>query len=424
MLLKKYKLNNNLNYYFHQTKKYKSFSIKIYFLLPYIKEKITIRNLLKDVLLYDSKKYSNTEIIDKKRELYNLKLSLTSGPINNIHQYCLTISGTNPKFFSDDEYTFKEIFNYLKEILFNPNTNKNKFNEESYQTCFNRYKTSLKTALEDKNFLASYESSELLDDDENKYCYVGYLKDFDNITNEDLYLEYQELINSNILIAISGDIDNKILKSNLNRLFKNFKEFEEKIVMTPTKYQEYREKIINLKTEQSIVIMNFATEIEKFKDNYFEILMFNMLFGGETNSKLFQIIREEYGYCYEIYSHFESSSGVITVYMGLDQENIDNAIALVKKQIEEIKLGNFTKENLKQQKTNEVVRVQNIYDSQQSTLVREISLHMFNRDTSLKVLKNDVKDIYKEDVMKVAHKLKHISTLIIKPKGDEDYANN
>ena len=424
MLLKKYKLNNNLNYYFHQTKKYKSFSIKIYFLLPYEKNKITIRNLLKDILLYDSKKYSKTEIIDKRRELYNLKFSLTSNPINNIHQYCLTVSGTNPKFFNDEGYTFKEIFDYLKELIFNPNIEGSKFNKDSYENCLNRYKTSLKTALEDKNFLAAYESGELLEDDENKYCAVGYLDDFEKITNENLYEEYKSLMQSNILIAVSGDIDNKILKPNLNKLFKNFKEFKEKIIMTPTKYQKYREKVINLKTEQSIVIMNFATEIEKFKDNYFEILMFNMLFGGETDSKLFQVIREEYGYCYEIYSHFESSSSIITVYMGLDKENIDNAINLVKEQIEEIKLGHFTKTCLNQQKVNEVVRVQNVYDSQQSTLVREISLHMFNRDSSLKILKNDVKDITKEEVQQVANKLRHISTLIIKPKEDENYANN
>ena len=55
MLLKRYKINNNLSYFLYPTKKYKSFSVKIYFLLPYDKNKIKIRNLLKSVLLYNTK---------------------------------------------------------------------------------------------------------------------------------------------------------------------------------------------------------------------------------------------------------------------------------------------------------------------------------------------------------------------------------
>ena len=74
MLLKKYKINNNLSYFYYPTKKYKSFSVKIYFLLPYDKNKITIRNLLKSVLLYNTEKYNEVELIEKKKELsYEVK---------------------------------------------------------------------------------------------------------------------------------------------------------------------------------------------------------------------------------------------------------------------------------------------------------------------------------------------------------------
>lgn len=370
-------------------------------------------------MLYDSKKYSNVEIVDKRRELYNLKISINSTPMNNYHQYCLTISGTNPKFFNDEEYTIDKIFEYVNELIFNPNIEKNKFNSYSYETCFNRYKIALKTALEDKNYLALKESIELLDDDQNKFLSYGYVDDFKKITNEKVYKEYQELLKSKIIISCVGDINNKELKRNLKKYFSLYNEFNEKALMIPTKYQEYKEKIIELKTEQSIIIMNFATEVEKFKDNYFELLVFNMLFGGESNSLLFNVIREKYGFCYEIYSSMDANNGLITVYMGLDKNNINKAIELTLNQIEEIKKGHFTKSILKEFIRNEYMRVESVYDNIQSTLTRELSLYLYNRDSSFKLLKNDLNKVTKESVMQFANKVKLINTVIIKSKGDE-----
>ena len=418
MLLKKYKLTDKLNYFYYPIKKYKSFAVKIYFLLPFNKDKITIRNLLKDILLYDSKNYSSTDIINKRKELYNLKVSIVSTPMNNTHQYCLTFSGTNPKFFEDEDYTIDKVFEYINEVLFKPNIEEKKFNKHSFDLCFNRYKIALKTALEDKNYIASTESIEILDDDINKYSILGYIEDFDKITNEQVYNEYLELLNSKIIISCIGDLDNKSLKKNFKKYFSSFEEFIDKIQMTPTKYQSYREKIIELKTEQSIVVMNFATEVKKFQKDYFNLLIFNMLFGGEANSLLFNVIREKYGFCYEIYSSVDVNSGLITVYMGLDKCNIDQAMTLTLKQIEEIQKGNFSKALIKEYLRNEYTRVGSVYDGIQTTLSREISLYLYDRDSSFRLLKEDLNKITKESIMNFAKKVKHINTVVIKSKGE------
>ena len=176
--------------------------------------------------------------------------------------------------------------------------------------------------MEDKNTLAFYESINLIKDKENKYFSYGYLKDFDKISNELLYKEYLEFINSKIIFACIGDLNKDELKYNFNKYFSNYLEYTNKVKMIPTKYQDVKEKVIKVNTEQAIMILTFATEVNKFKEDYFNLLIFNMLFGGEANSKLFQVIREEYGFCYEIYSSVDANSGLVTVYIGLDERNI------------------------------------------------------------------------------------------------------
>ena len=271
--------------------------------------------------------------------------------------------------------------------------------------------------MEDKNSIAYYESINLIKDKENKYFSYGYLKDFDKITNELLYKEYLELLKSNIIISCIGDLNKNELKDNFIKYFNNYKEYNKKIVMKPTHYQDLKEKVIKMNTEQSIMIMTFATEITKFKEDYFNLLIFNMLFGGEANSKLFQVIREEYGYCYEIYRSVDANSGLITVYIGLDEKNINSAKELILKQIEEIKVGNFSKSIIKEFIQNENLKVKTVYDSMNSTLAREVSLYLYDRDSSFNLLKEDLNKVDKESIKKVAHKVKHINTVIIKSKG-------
>ena len=187
--------------------------------------------------------------------------------------------------------------------------------------------------------------------------------------------------------------------------------------MIPTKYQDIKEKVIKVNTEQAIMILTFASEVNKFKEDYFNLLIFNMLFGGEANSKLFQVIREEYGFCYEIYSSVDANSGLLTVYIGLDERNIDKAKLLILEQIEEIKKGNFSKKMINEYIQNENLKVKTVYDSMNSTLAREISLFLYDRDSSFKLIKEDLNKVTKESIQNVAHKVKHINTVIIKSKG-------
>jgi len=419
-MLKKYKINDKLSYLYYPTKKYKSFLIKIYFFLPFDKNKITIRNLLKDVILYSSKKYSYFDLLNIKKSLYNLSWNISNSSINNMHRYILTIKGTNPKYFEDEKYNLSNIFEIINELLFNPNITNELFDKEAYEYCLNRYRNTLKKSLENKDYLAFYETTKLLNDNDiNNYFSFGYLNDIDSITNKELYQEYIKLLNSKILISVAGDVDKKELKYNLKKYFNNFSEHTEKMVSVATKYQEEKTKIINFKTEQSLLLMTFTSEISQFSKDYFDLLIFNVIFGEESYSKLFQIIREKYGYCYDIYSNLDASSGTIVVYMGIDNENINKAKNLVIKLIDEIRDGKFSQSLLKMIIKNNYNDVKKVYDNLDNSLTREVNLYLYGRNSSLKQLKESLNLVNKEKVMNCASKIKLAATVIIKSKGEE-----
>ena len=166
-------------------------------------------------------------------------------------------------------------------------------------------------------------------------------------------------------------------------------------------------------------MMTFASEISQFSEKYFDLLMLNVLYGEDVSSKLFQVIREKYGYCYDIYSMLDATSGTIIVYMGIDYKNIKKAKVLVLDLLNEIKEGKFSKTLLSINKKNNYSEVQKIYDNLDTTLTREVNLYLFNRDSSLKTLKESLNGVTKEEIMNCANNIKLISTVIMKPKRGE-----
>ena len=140
-MLKKYKIHDNLNLLYYPTKKFKSFIIKICFFVPFDNKKITVRNLFKDVLMYENGAYDHFEILRERKKLYNIGFRLSSAQINNTYRYILTIKGTNPKYFEDEYYSISNILKYVLNFIFKPKLENGIFNNDIYELCLIAIKT-------------------------------------------------------------------------------------------------------------------------------------------------------------------------------------------------------------------------------------------------------------------------------------------
>lgn len=74
------------------------------------------------------------------------------------------------------------------------------------------------------------------------------------------------------------------------------------------------------------------------KDRY-KLILLNILLGGNMSSRLFQEIREKRGLAYSIYSYIDSyvDSGYLGIYMGVDQESVNEALPLIGREVRRLK---------------------------------------------------------------------------------------
>ncbi|HZY09860.1 MAG TPA: pitrilysin family protein, partial [Bacteroidota bacterium] len=71
----------------------------------------------------------------------------------------------------------------------------------------------------------------------------------------------------------------------------------------------------------------------------YPLLVLNTLLGEGMSSRLFQNIREKYGFAYSIYSfaNLLSDAGNFGIYIGTDVHNIENSIDLITKELDKLK---------------------------------------------------------------------------------------
>lgn len=113
------------------------------------------------------------------------------------------------------------------------------------------------------------------------------------------------------------------------------------IALSPVKTQT--EKVTErLTVNQSKLVLGFKSH----SDDDAALVLLQKIFGGTTSSKLFRNVREKMSLCYYCSAARNDLKGIMLVNSGVENENIEKTKEAVIDQLEEIKNGNFTNEDI------------------------------------------------------------------------------
>ena len=97
-----------------------------------------------------------------------------------------------------------------------------------------------------------------------------------------------------------------------------------------------------LTVNQSKLVLGFKSH----SDDDAALVLLQKIFGGTTSSKLFRNVREKMSLCYYCSAARNDLKGIMLVNSGVENENIEKTKEAVIDQLEEIKNGNFTNEDI------------------------------------------------------------------------------
>lgn len=113
------------------------------------------------------------------------------------------------------------------------------------------------------------------------------------------------------------------------------------IALSPVKTQK-EEVTERLTVNQSKLVLGFKSH----SDDDAALVLLQKIFGGTTSSKLFRNVREKMSLCYYCSAARNDLKGIMLVNSGVENENIEKTKEAVIDQLEEIKNGNFTNEDI------------------------------------------------------------------------------
>ena len=113
------------------------------------------------------------------------------------------------------------------------------------------------------------------------------------------------------------------------------------IALSPVKTQT-EEVTERLTVNQSKLVLGFKSH----SDDDAALVLLQKIFGGTTSSKLFRNVREKMSLCYYCSAARNDLKGSMLVNSGVENENIEKTKEAVIDQLEEIKNGNFTNEDI------------------------------------------------------------------------------
>ena len=409
-------LKQGIKAHFIKTDKYKTDLTCVIITTALNRENVTKNALIPFILRRGNMKLKNQYLINRELEnLYGASFNCGIDKMGDNVVLKFYIESISNEYALNNENILKSCVETLLDIVFNPIQENGILNNEFLEVEKENLKKVINSKIDEKDSYALDRCISNMYGDNGFGLYkYGYVEDVDSITVEELSEYYKWLVdNSKIDIFISGNIDNddmkKVLEENenirkLKPRIENYilnNEFTE--VKTPVTEEKNMEESMNV-TQGKLVI---GLDVTKPIDNLQEIaFVYNAILGDGANSMMFQNVREKASLAYSAKSMFVKQKLNIFIRCGIQIENYKKAVDLIKVQLENIKEGKFTDEDIENAKTYLISGIKTIEEEQDTEVVFYIGQEISKVNMTLEEYIEKISNVTRENIINFASSVK------------------
>ena len=408
-------LKQGIKAHFIKTDLYKTDLTCIIITTPLKRDTVTLNALIPFMLRRGTKRLPNQSLLNKELEnMYGASFNCGIDKMGDNVVLKFYIESISSEYALDSENILEMNLNNLLEIVFDPVQKDNFLNEEFLNLEKDNLKKVINRKIDDKDSYALDRCiSNMYGDDKFGLYKFGYEEDVDKITIEDISNYYNWLIqNSKIDIFVSGNIDsNKIeefLKQNDN--VKKLRPRIENYILN-NEFTESKQIVENANeisekmdvTQGKLVIgLDILSNMENLQ---IVSLVYNAILGDGANSMMFQNVREKASLAYSARSTFVKQKLNIFIRCGIQIENYEKAVELIKVQLENLKNGNFDEEDVQNAKTYLISSLKNVAEEQDTEVIYYIGQEVSKTNMSLEEYISKVDSVTKNQIVELANSI-------------------
>lgn len=342
------KISGGVELFKVSAKGFKTACASVSFVMP-LGEKASLYALVPNVLTRSCKDYPDVTTIEKKLALlYGAEVVVDVSKNGENQVLKIEVSCIDDRFSIDGESITNECLKLLFQLVFEPRLENGAFCSDDVESEKRLLAERLVAENSDKRTYAKNRCTEIMFENElygiHRY---GTVSDIEKITPVALYDAYNEMLSqSKILVCVSGG-----KFSNVKNLLEKYISDEKRVVaLNETLYVETSEDVKYVREQEEVkqgkLVMGFRMGMKGEDDNYAARRVMVDLFGGSPHSKLFTVVREKMSLCYYCSAVMFRQKGVMIVQSGIESYNEEKAKNAILEQLEDIKNGNFSDDDI------------------------------------------------------------------------------
>ena len=396
-----------------KNEKFKTNLISVFLTTDLNRENVTKNALIPAILRRGSKNMpSQEEISISLEEMYGASFNCGVDKRGDNQVIKFYMESINDEFLpQESDNILDETIKKLFDIIFNPLLENNSFNKLYFEQEKNNMKQLIESKIDNKARYAVDRCIEEMYKGKPYSLYkYGYVEDLDKIDEKSLYEYYKQLINTcKIDIFVSGLIDDNIYEK-IEKMpeIQNLNERDAKFNMSDLQSTiNNNQQVIDepMDVVQGKLVLGLNVDI-KNEDEQYVALVYNGILGGSANSKLFQNVREKASLAYVASSSYVKMKNNIIINCGIEISNYEKTLKMVKEQIEQIKNGDFSEDDVDIVKKGLISSINAIDDEQDTEIMYLFGQEFYKKSLDIEQYKEKIQNVTRENVLKIAQGIK------------------
>lgn len=404
------KINENIELHYIPMTKLKTTSIGIYIGTELKRENASFNALLPFVLMKATKKAENaSEMAKYLQNLYGAKLY--TGVNKRGDNQFINFEGEviSDRYAPNGEKLLKGLVELMLSVIFNPITEmgafKSDITEREKINCINK----IKGLINNKTRYADEKCrEEMFAGEDYSISEYGYIEDIEKITPKNLFDYYKDMITSSTInIFLCGElniaeVEKEIKTAVAGAVFKKAELSKPKIIKNEKECREIKEQT---ELTQGKLSIGFRTNVSCDSPEIWALIVANNIYGGGMGAKLFNNVREKLSLAYYVSTSIDRYKGFMQLRAGIAFDKLEEAKREIFIQLDEMKNGNITDDEMANAKSEIINSVNSCYDDQKQLQSYYMGNIISGTDVSLEEYKEYIGKVTKQEVIDVINKL-------------------
>lgn len=397
------------------TDKFKTGYFSVFFLRSLTKAEAAKNALLPSVLLRGCKSLPDmTAIAARLGELYGAAIDPIVRQLGETQAFGLSVSFADDRYLpgGEKERILEKITALTGELLLDPHTKGGLLSSDYVASEKANLTERINALINNKAAYALERMKAYMFKDESYGLYLlGTAQSAERISASALTKQYKKLLEtSRIELFYCGSAEPERIEAAVREAFKTLPNTAQRTEPKPTvvKTTVSEPKVVSesMNVTQGNLVLGFRLGEIMNKPDYAALSVFNAIYGGSINSKLFLNVRERLSLCYTVSSSIERSKGVMTVSSGIEFSKYEEAYNEILELLRLCREGEISQEELDTAKKTIITDIKSMTDSARTMDAYWLRQTLSGLDYGPDIYAALVEEVTKEDVIKIANSVK------------------